>query len=295
MIPDLKNTHIAVIGLGYVGLPLSIAFSKKYPVVAFDINRYRIDELTCNNDTTLEISREVLKTSQVDSIESLKNRHGVYFTYNSNDIVKANTYIVTVPTPIDETNSPDLVSLCLASEIVGKVLKKGDVVIYESTVYPGCTEEECVPILEKCSRLRYNKDFFCGYSPERINPGDTIHTFSTIKKVTSGSTPQIADFVDDLYNSVLQNGTFRANSIKVAEMSKVVENSQRDLNISFVNELAIICDKLGIDTNDVIDAAMTKWNFVPSRPGLVGGHCIAVDPYYLVYKSFCYFAIYILL
>ena len=267
---------ICVIGLGYVGLPLAHAFSSKYEVVGFDISKYRIDELSSGYDRTLELSSE-----QVN--EAIKN--GMKFTLDTNDIKDCNIYIVTVPTPIDKNKRPDLTPLIKASETVGKVLKKGDIVIYESTVYPGATEEDCVPVLEKFSNLKFNTDFFCGYSPERINPGDKEHTVTKILKVTSGSTPEIGKKVDELYASIITAGTHLAPTIKVAEAAKVIENSQRDINIAFVNELAIIFNKLGINTNDVLEAAGTKWNFLPFRPGLVGGHCIGVDPYYLTHKA----------
>lgn len=268
--------RIAVIGLGYVGLPLAHAFSEKYEVVGFDIAQWRIDELNRGVDRTLELNETQVK-------EALA--HGMRFTADLNEIAKCNIYIVTVPTPIDKHKKPDLTPLYKASESIGKVLKKDDIVIYESTVYPGCTEEECVPVLEKCSGLKFNKDFFCGYSPERINPGDKEHTVTKIKKVTSGSTPQIGQKVDALYASIITAGTHLAPTIKVAEAAKVIENSQRDINIAFVNELAVIFNKLGIDTEAVLEAAGTKWNFLPFRPGLVGGHCIGVDPYYLTHKA----------
>lgn len=267
---------ICIIGLGYVGLPLAHAFSKKYEVVGFDISKWRIDELSSGYDRTLELSKD-----QVN--ESIKN--GMKFTLDINDIKNCNIYIVTVPTPIDKNKRPDLTPLIKASETVGKVLKKDDIVIYESTVYPGATEEDCVPVLEKFSGLKFNQDFFCGYSPERINPGDKEHTVTKILKVTSGSTPEIGKKVDELYASIITAGTHLAPTIKVAEAAKVIENSQRDINIAFVNELAIIFNKLGINTNDVLAAAGTKWNFLPFRPGLVGGHCIGVDPYYLTHKA----------
>ena len=267
---------IAVIGLGYVGLPLAHAFSEKYEVVGFDIAQWRIDELKTGLDRTLELSEAQVK-------EALA--HGMKFTNVLDEIAGCNVYIVTVPTPIDEHKRPDLTPLLKASESIGKVLKKDDIVIYESTVYPGATEEDCVPVLEKFSGLKFNEDFFCGYSPERINPGDKEHTVTKILKVTSGSTPQIGRIVDDLYKSVITAGTHLAPSIKVAEAAKVIENSQRDINIAFVNELAIIFNKLGIDTQAVLEAAGTKWNFLPFRPGLVGGHCIGVDPYYLTHKA----------
>ncbi len=267
---------ICVIGLGYVGLPLAHAFSEKYEVVGFDISKWRIDELSSGYDRTLELSSE-----QVN--EAIKN--GMKFTLDTNDIKDCNIYIVTVPTPIDKNKRPDLTPLIKASETVGTVLKKDDIVIYESTVYPGATEEDCVPVLEKFSNLKFNIDFFCGYSPERINPGDKEHTVTKILKVTSGSTPEIGKKVDELYASIITAGTHLAPTIKVAEAAKVIENSQRDINIAFVNELAIIFNKLGINTNDVLEAAGTKWNFLPFKPGLVGGHCIGVDPYYLTHKA----------
>ena len=270
------SDKIAVIGLGYVGLPLAHAFSKQYKVVGFDIAQWRIDELSNGHDRTLELSDEQVK-------EAIRN--GMEFTNKLEDISDCNIYIVTVPTPIDKHKKPDLTPLLKASETIGKVLKKDDIVIYESTVYPGATEEECVPVLEKVSGLKFNKDFFCGYSPERINPGDKEHTVTKILKVTAGSTPEIGKKVDALYASIITAGTHLAPSIKVAEAAKVIENSQRDVNIAFVNELAIIFNKLGIDTEAVLQAAGTKWNFLPFRPGLVGGHCIGVDPYYLTHKA----------
>ena len=272
---DLKK-RIAIIGLGYVGLPLAVAFSKKYDVIGFDINKERIKELKEGFDRTLEVEEKELK-------EAIKN--GLEFTDNLDEIKDANIFIVTVPTPIDKHKNPDLTPLIKASESVGKVLKKGDIVIYESTVYPGCTEEVCVPILEKVSGLKFNKDFFVGYSPERINPGDKEHTVTKIKKVTSGSTPEIGKEVDKLYSSIIEAGTHLAPSIKTAEAAKVIENAQRDINIAFVNELALIFDKLNIDTKEVLEAAGTKWNFLKFTPGLVGGHCIGIDPYYLAYKA----------
>ncbi|WP_345979941.1 Vi polysaccharide biosynthesis UDP-N-acetylglucosamine C-6 dehydrogenase TviB [Sulfurimonas sp. HSL3-2] len=271
----IKN-KIAIIGLGYVGLPLAHAFSKFYSVIGFDISKQRIDELNNGHDRTMELS-------DVQVQEALKN--GMLFSLNLDDISSCNIYIITVPTPIDKNKRPDLTPLIKASETVGKVLKKDDIVIYESTVYPGATEEDCVPVLEKVSGLKFNNDFYCGYSPERINPGDKTHTVTNILKVTSGSTSEIAKKVDDLYKSIITAGTHLAPSIKVAEAAKVIENSQRDINVAFVNELAIIFNKLGIDTNAVLDAASTKWNFLPFRPGLVGGHCIGVDPYYLTHKA----------
>ncbi len=267
---------ISIIGLGYVGLPLAVVFSERYKVIGYDIAEWRIEELNKGYDRTLEVSEEELK-------EALKR--GIRFTNKLEEIKEANVYIITVPTPIDNHKNPDLTPLKKASETVGKVLKKGDIVIYESTVYPGCTEEVCVPILEKISNLKFNKDFYVGYSPERINPGDKKHTVKKIKKVTSGSTPKTAKEIDELYASIIEGGTHLAPSIKVAEAAKVIENTQRDINIAFVNELALIFDKLEIDTNDVLEAAGTKWNFLKFTPGLVGGHCIGVDPYYLTYKA----------
>jgi UDP-N-acetyl-D-glucosamine/UDP-N-acetyl-D-galactosamine dehydrogenase len=270
------NNKICIIGLGYVGLPLAHAFSSKYQVVGLDIYQTRIDELNKAYDRTLELDKSQLQ-------EALDN--GIKFTCNMEDIKDCNIYIVTVPTPIDKNKRPDLTPLIKASETIGKVLKKDDIVIYESTVYPGATEEECVPVLEKFSSMKYNTDFFCGYSPERINPGDKEHTVTKILKVTAGSTPEIGKKVDDLYASIITAGTHLAPTIKVAEAAKVIENSQRDINIAFVNELAIIFNKLDIDTNAVLEAAGTKWNFLPFKPGLVGGHCIGVDPYYLTHKA----------
>ena len=271
---NLEKVKIAVIGQGYVWLPLAIEFGKKYPTIGFDVNEGRIDELKKGFDHTNEASPE-----QLSSTKQLT------FSANINDISTCNIYIVTVPTPIDEFKTPDLNPLRGASTMLGKILKKGDTVIYESTVYPGCTEEVCVPLLEQASELVFNTDFYCGYSPERIVPGDKVNTLITIKKVTSGSTTEIAIFIDDLYNSIITAGTFKAASIKVAEASKAIENAQRDVNISFVNELALIFDRMDIDTQDVLDAAGTKWNFLKYKPGLVGGHCISVDPYYLAYKA----------
>ena len=265
---------IGIIGLGYVGLPLAVEFGKKRPVIGFDINQQRIEELKAGNDSTREVSREELVAA-----------NHLRYTIGIEDLSDCNCYIVTVPTPIDEQNRPDLKPLIKASETVGKVLKKGDIVIYESTVYPGCTEENCVPVLEKQSGLKFNEEFFCGYSPERINPGDKEHRIINIKKVTSGSTPEIADRVDALYNEIITAGTHKAENIKVAEAAKVIENTQRDLNIAFINELAIIFNKMGIDTEAVLKAAGSKWNFLHFSPGLVGGHCIGVDPYYLTHKA----------
>jgi UDP-N-acetyl-D-galactosamine dehydrogenase len=273
-IVKLEDINLSIVGLGYVGLPLAVEFGRKRSVVGFDINQRRIDELKAGADLTLETTQEELAAA----------RHLIYTT-NLDDLRTCNCYIVTVPTPIDEHKRPDLTPLIKASETVGKVLKKGDIVIYESTVYPGCTEEDCVPVLENYSGLKFNQDFFCGYSPERINPGDKEHRVTTIKKVTAGSTPEIADLVDALYNEIVTVGTHKAESIKVAEAAKVIENTQRDLNIALINELALIFNKMGIDTEAVLKAAGSKWNFLPFRPGLVGGHCIGVDPYYLTHKA----------
>ena len=281
---NLENRVIAVVGLGYVGLPLAIEYGKKYRVIGFDVNKARVAELEAGEDHTLEADLAGMAQARA-LFEESSGAKGLSFSACADDLVQANTYIVTVPTPIDRFNNPDLTPLLKASETIGKTLRKGDLVIYESTVYPGCTEEDCVPVLERFSGLRFNQDFFCGYSPERINPGDKVNTLTKIKKITSGSTPEIADLVDALYNSILENGTHRAPNMKVAEAAKAVENSQRDVNISFMNELALICDRVGIDTNDVIEAAGTKWNFLKYRPGLVGGHCISVDPYYLAHKA----------
>lgn len=279
---DLAASKIAIIGLGYVGLPLAIAFAKKYNVTGFDINAARISELLNGIDSTNEANIEDLQNVIVS-----KNGSGAGLTFSSDttDLGFANIYIVTVPTPVDHFKSPDLKPLLYASELVGKALKRNDIVIYESTVYPGCTEDDCVPVLEQHSGLKFNEGFFCGYSPERINPGDKINTLQTIVKVTSGSTPQIAQLINQLYASIIDAGTYLAPSIKVAEASKAIENAQRDINISFVNELALIFDLIGIDTNDVLAAAGTKWNFLKYKPGLVGGHCIGVDPYYLAHKA----------
>lgn len=279
----MKHT-ITVIGLGYVGLPLARLFATKYAVTGFDINKKRIEELQSGHDSTLEVSDELLKSVLVRK-ETAAGEIGLYCTDQLDDIRHSNVYIVTVPTPVDKNNRPDLTPLYKASETVGKVLKKGDIVIYESTVYPGVTEEECIPVLEKISGLKFNTDFFAGYSPERINPGDKEHTVEKILKVTAGSTPETGKIVDDLYKSVITAGTHLAPTIRVAEAAKVIENSQRDINIAFVNELAKIFNLMGIDTHDVLKAAGTKWNFLPFRPGLVGGHCIGVDPYYLAQKA----------
>ena len=278
----LENSKIGIIGLGYVGLPLAVAFAEKYPVVGFDINQNRVNELLEGVDNTLEIESNqlqlVLKTT-------LTNDNGFFPTTNSADLANCNIYIVTVPTPTDKHNRPVLTPMIKASESIAKFLNKGDIVIYESTVYPGVTEEEMVPVLERVSGLKYNEEFYCGYSPERINPGDKEHTVTKILKVTSGSTPEIADFIDGIYKSIITAGTHKASSIKVAEAAKVIENSQRDINIAFVNELSKIFNLMGIDTNEVLEAAGTKWNFLKFKPGLVGGHCIGVDPYYLAQKA----------
>ncbi|MCU4387267.1 Vi polysaccharide biosynthesis UDP-N-acetylglucosamine C-6 dehydrogenase TviB [Acinetobacter haemolyticus] len=270
----LAELKIAIIGLGYVGLPLAVEFGKKVSVVGFDIHQKRVDELKSGQDHTLEVSSEELKQASHLS-----------YTANLDDLKECNFFIVTVPTPVDDVNRPDLTPLRKASETLGKVIKKGDIVVYESTVYPGATEEVCIPVLEQISGLKFNQDFFAGYSPERINPGDKVNTLTKIKKITSGSTPEVADFVDQVYASIITAGTHKASSIKVAEAAKVIENTQRDLNIALVNELSVIFDRLGIDTIDVLEAAGSKWNFLPFRPGLVGGHCIGVDPYYLTHKA----------
>jgi UDP-N-acetyl-D-galactosamine dehydrogenase len=265
---------IAIIGLGYVGLPLAIAFGNEYPTIGYDTNKHRVAELKEGKDLTLQSSKA-----------SIEGATRLSFSDQIEDIKNCTIYIVTVPTPVTNTKEPDLSFLLTATKSIGEVLKKGDIVIYESTVYPGCTEEDCVPVLEKSSGLIFNTDFYCGYSPERINPGDTVHTLTTIQKITSGSTPEIADTIDALYHSIIRAGTYKASSIKVAEAAKAIENAQRDINISFVNELALIFDKMNIDTNEVLEAASTKWNFLPFKPGLVGGHCIGVDPYYLAHKA----------
>ena len=277
---NLKDTKICVIGLGYVGLPLARLFSTQYPTVGFDMNQRRVDALMAGHDATLEVADDLLQ-------EAI-GKHGFVCTTDLEKIRDCNFYVVAVPTPVDENNRPDLLPLVGASETVGKVISKGDVVVYESTVYPGVTEEECLPVVERVSGLKFNEDFFAGYSPERINPGDKLHTVEKILKVTSGSTPEVADYVDSVYNSVLVNGTHKAPSIRVAEASKIIENSQRDVNIAFMNELAKIFNAMGIDTHDVIEAAATKWNFIKLSPGLVGGHCISVDPYYLIQKAQVY-------
>ncbi|MBO2544782.1 nucleotide sugar dehydrogenase [Salegentibacter sp. BDJ18] len=278
------NKKLAIIGLGYVGLPLARLFATKYPVVGFDINKARVKELMSGHDSTLEVEDGVLQSALVEK-ENLEKENGLYCSTELEDIADCNYYIITVPTPVDKNNRPDLTPLYRSSETVAKVLNKGDVVIYESTVYPGVTEDECVPVLEKHSGLKFNEDFFVGYSPERINPGDKEHTVDKILKVTAGSTPEIGKKVNELYAEVITAGTHLAPSIKVAEAAKVIENSQRDINIAFVNELAKIFNMMGIDTQDVLEAAGTKWNFLPFKPGLVGGHCIGVDPYYLAQKA----------
>lgn len=271
---QLSDLKIAVIGLGYVGLPLAVEFGKKVPVIGFDIHKKRIEELQSGQDHTLEVSPE-----------ELQQANQLSYSANLDDLKSCNFFIVTVPTPIDDYKQPDLTPLIKASTSIGKVLKKGDVVVYESTVYPGATEEDCIPVLEKVSGLKFNQDFFAGYSPERINPGDKLHRVTNILKITSGSTPEVADFVDQVYNLIIEAGTHKATSIKVAEAAKVIENTQRDVNIALINELAVIFNKMGIDTEAVLKAAGTKWNFLPFRPGLVGGHCIGVDPYYLTHKA----------
>ncbi|WP_104470715.1 Vi polysaccharide biosynthesis UDP-N-acetylglucosamine C-6 dehydrogenase TviB [Acinetobacter indicus] len=270
----LSDLKIAVIGLGYVGLPLAVEFGKKVPVIGFDIHKKRIEELQSGQDHTLEVSPE-----------ELQQANQLSYSANLDDLKSCNFFIVTVPTPVDHVNRPDLTPLQKASETIGQVLNPGDIVVYESTVYPGATEEVCIPVLEKISGLKFNQDFFAGYSPERINPGDKVNTLTKIKKITSGSTPEIAELVDQVYSSIITAGTHKASSIKVAEAAKVIENTQRDLNIALVNELSVIFDRLGIDTLDVLEAAGSKWNFLPFRPGLVGGHCIGVDPYYLTHKA----------
>lgn len=270
----MKSEQIGVIGLGYVGLPLAVEFGKLRPVIGFDINLARIAELRAGKDSTLEVTSEEIAAARQ-----------LQFSSDLNALENCDIFIVTVPTPIDKANRPDLTPLVKASETVGKAIKPGSIIIYESTVFPGCTEEICVPVLEKFSGLTFNKDFFCGYSPERINPGDKVNTLTTVKKITSGSTPEIAEIVDDLYGSIIKAGTWKASSLKVAEAAKVIENSQRDLNIAFVNELSVIFDRLCIDTIEVLEAAGSKWNFLPFRPGMVGGHCIGVDPYYLTHKA----------
>lgn len=278
----MKNYSISMIGLGYVGLPLAVEFAKHYPVIGFDINQDRIDGINQGHDSTLEVEDKNLQSVLSKEIPATK---GLYLTSKLNEISNCNVYIVTVPTPVDKNNRPDLTPLVKASESIGKVIKKGDIVIYESTVYPGCTEDDCIPVIEKVSGMKMNVDFYAGYSPERINPGDKEHTVTTIHKITSGSTPAIAEEVDQLYKKVIKAGTHKAPSIKVAETAKVIENSQRDINIAFVNELSRICAHMNLDTRAVLDAAGTKWNFLKFSPGLVGGHCIGVDPYYMAQKA----------
>ena len=278
-----KEIKIAIIGLGYVGLPLAIEFSKKHKVLGFDINKKRIEELQQGKDHTMEVDVGTLKKCM--QVNGISKTSGLSFSYNADKLRSCNVFIVTVPTPIDRFNNPDLRPLLSASRMLGGLIEKKSVIIYESTTYPGCTEEDCVPVIEQESGFKFNEDFYVGYSPERINPGDKVNTLTKIKKVTSGSTPEIADFVNNLYSSIITAGTHKAPSIKVAEASKIIENAQRDVNISFVNELSLIFDKVGIDTNDVLEAAGTKWNFLKYRPGLVGGHCISVDPYYLAKKA----------
>ncbi len=277
--------RIAVIGLGYVGLPLARLFATKFPVVGFDLNKQRVNEINQGIDKTLEVDQKILQTALVTKNPVISGEIGLYCSYSSEEIKDCNFYIVTVPTPVDKNNRPDLTPLLKASETVGRVISKGDIIVYESTVYPGATEDDCLPVVEKISKLKFNVDFYAGYSPERINPGDKEHTVEKILKVTSGSTPEAAEIIDATYRSVIQAGTYKAASIKVAEAAKVIENSQRDINIAFVNELAKIFNAMKIDTHDVLAAAGTKWNFLPFKPGLVGGHCIGVDPYYLAQKA----------
>jgi UDP-N-acetyl-D-galactosamine dehydrogenase len=283
-VKPVQEVKIGVIGLGYVGLPLAVEFAKKFPVVGFDINQHRVTELLAGHDATLEVADEQVAVVLRDSCPAVGQK-GLFPSFHSDDLADCTVYIVTVPTPTDKHNRPVLTPMLKASENIGRYLKKGDIVIYESTVYPGVTEDDCVPVLERFSGLKFNQDFFAGYSPERINPGDKVHTVAHIVKVTSGSTPEVADFVDALYRTVITAGTYKASSIKVAEASKVIENSQRDINIAFVNELAKIFNLLGIDTHEVLEAAGTKWNFLKFKPGLVGGHCIGVDPFYLAQKA----------
>ena len=281
----MPSIRIAVIGLGYVGLPLARLFATKYPVIGFDVNQKRVNEINQGIDRTLEVDEQVLKAALVSENPVTMGTNGLYCSFNPEDISVCNFYVVTVPTPVDKNNRPDLTPLIRASETVGRVISRGDIVVYESTVYPGATEEDCIPVIEKVSGLKYNTDFFAGYSPERINPGDKEHTVEKIRKITSGSTPEVAETVDHTYRSVILSGTHKASSIRVAEAAKVIENSQRDINIAFVNELAKIFNAMKIDTHDVLEAAATKWNFLPFKPGLVGGHCIGVDPYYLAQKA----------
>jgi len=281
----MSSIRIAVIGLGYVGLPLARLFATKYPVVGFDVNQQRVNEINKGIDRTLELEEQILKAALVSESPVVAGKNGLFCSFNPEDIKACNFYVVTVPTPVDKNNRPDLTPLIKASESVGRVISKGDIVVYESTVYPGATEDDCIPVIEKISGLKFNTDFFAGYSPERINPGDKEHTVEKIKKVTSGSTPEVAEVVDSTYRNVILAGTHKAASIRVAEAAKVIENSQRDINIAFVNELSKIFNAMNIDTHDVLEAAATKWNFLPFKPGLVGGHCIGVDPYYLAQKA----------
>ena len=281
----MSSIHIAVIGLGYVGLPLARLFATKYPVIGFDVNQQRVNEINQGIDRTLEVEEKILKSALVSENPVAAGTNGLFCSFNPEDIKSCNFYVITVPTPVDKNNRPDLTPLVKASETVGRVISKGDIVVYESTVYPGATEDDCIPVIERISGLKYNVDFFAGYSPERINPGDKEHTVEKIRKVTSGSTPEVAEIVDSTYRSVILAGTHKASSIRVAEAAKVIENSQRDINIAFVNELSKIFNAMKIDTNDVLAAASTKWNFLPFKPGLVGGHCIGVDPYYLAQKA----------
>jgi len=281
----MSSIRIAIIGLGYVGLPLARLFATKYPVVGFDVNQKRVNEINIGIDRTLEVEEQILKSALVSENPVSNGKNGLFCSFNPEDIKSCNFYVVTVPTPVDKNNRPDLTPLIKASESVGRVISKGDIVVYESTVYPGATEDDCIPVIEKISGLKYNVDFFAGYSPERINPGDKEHTVEKIRKVTSGSTPEVAEIVDSAYRSVILAGTHKASSIRVAEAAKVIENSQRDINIAFVNELSKIFNAMKIDTHDVLEAASTKWNFLPFKPGLVGGHCIGVDPYYLAQKA----------
>ena len=281
----MSSIHIAVIGLGYVGLPLARLFATKYPVIGFDVNQQRVNEINQGIDRTLEVEEKILKSALVSENPVAAGTNGLFCSFNPEDIKSCNFYVITVPTPVDKNNRPDLTPLVKASETVGRVISKGDIVVYESTVYPGATEDDCIPVIERISGLKFNVDFFAGYSPERINPGDKEHTVEKIRKVTSGSTPEVAEIVDSTYRSVILAGTHKASSIRVAEAAKVIENSQRDINIAFVNELSKIFNAMKIDTNDVLAAASTKWNFLPFKPGLVGGHCIGVDPYYLAQKA----------
>jgi UDP-N-acetyl-D-galactosamine dehydrogenase len=281
----MSSIRIAVIGLGYVGLPLARLFATKYPVIGFDVNQQRVNEINKGIDRTLEVEEQILKAALVSKSPVAEGKNGLFCSFNPDDIKACNFYVVTVPTPVDKNNRPDLTPLIKASESVGRVISKGDIVVYESTVYPGATEDDCIPVIEKISGLKFNTDFFAGYSPERINPGDKEHTVEKIKKVTSGSTPEVAEVVDSTYRNVILAGTHKAASIRVAEAAKVIENSQRDINIAFVNELSKIFNAMNIDTHDVLEAAATKWNFLPFKPGLVGGHCIGVDPYYLAQKA----------